>query len=123
MSQNVTVKSFTKECLEQLRDLCDKSTRVNAWYPHSQYDGYHSGKASIRGPFGRWLLVEGGESGAPGGKLGSGVADLYDDAKFAAAAMNSMPALLDLIDEKDRKIAELKKEIVQMIESGPGIRK
>jgi hypothetical protein len=90
---------ITRDERKMLRELAAKSTRVQGWYAHSQYDGYHPGKASVRGPFGRWLLVEGGENKP--GELGQGVADLYDDAKFAAAAMNNLPALLDALDRID----------------------
>ena len=81
---------------KHLREIAANSTRVVAWYPHSQYDGYHPGKASIRGPFGRWMLIEGGENEP--GKLGSGVADLTNDAIFGAEAMNNLVPLCDEID-------------------------
>ncbi len=85
------------EKLLELRELAAKSTRVVGWYAHSQHDGYHPGKAAVRGPFGRWMLIEGGENRP--GEMGEGVADLYDDAKFAAAAMNSLVPLLNEIDQ------------------------
>lgn len=93
---------------DELRELAAKSTRVVGWYPHSQYDGYHPGKASVRGPYGRWLLVEGGENKP--GELGHGVADLYDDAKFAAAAMNNLVHLLDEIDRLKKEVQQLKQD-------------
>lgn len=83
---------------KKLRELANASTRVVGWYPHSQYDGYHPGRASVRGPFGRWFLVEGANGEVEGSPIYP-VADLYDDAKFAAAAMNNLVALLDRIDE------------------------
>lgn len=74
------------------------STRVVKWYPHSQSDGYHLGKASVRGPFGRWFLVEGGSNGMGDPiKSPTPVSDLFDDAKFAAAAMNALQKLLAII--------------------------
>ncbi len=93
---------MTKDELNMLRILAEKSTRVQGWYPYSTGDGYHPTEASVRGPFGRWFRVSGGESGA-GGKLGEGVADLNDDAKFAAAAMNNLVALLDENDMLTRE--------------------
>ena len=49
--------------IDKLKELYEKSTRVVSWYAHSQYDGYHPGKASVRGPYGRWMLIEGGSNG------------------------------------------------------------
>lgn len=60
MLLNSGESEMNKEKRNELREIANKSTRVVGWYPHSQYDGYHLGKASVRGPFGRWLLVEGG---------------------------------------------------------------
>ena len=85
---------------KELRELAAASTRVVNWYPHSQSDGgYHPGKASVRGPFGRWFLVSGGDNGMGDPiKYPVPVADLYDDAKFAAAAMNNLVPLLDEVE-------------------------
>lgn len=105
MSELVQAKNITKECLDYLKELCGKSTQVVGWYAHSQHDGYHPGKASVRGPFGRWFMVDGATKGQQGYEY---VADLYDDAKFAAVAMNYLPALLELLDEKDKEIKKLK---------------
>lgn len=93
---------MTKDERKMLRELANKSTRVVGWYPHSQYDGYHLGNASVRGPFGQWFLVQGAEEGT---KYSEHVADLYDDAKFAAAAMNNLVALLDEIDRLEAKVS------------------
>lgn len=111
--------TLSKDQIQALRELKEKSTQVVRWYPHSQYDGYHPGKASVRGPFGRWMLIEGGEHGlgeygTGKAKLGEGVADLYDDAKFAAAAMNSLPTLLNMIETKDKTIQDLRGCIGQL---------
>lgn len=92
-----------------LRALAEASTNVVAWYPHSQYDGYHPGQAAVRGPFGRWFLVSGGDNGMNDPvKYPTPVADLYDDAKFAAAAMNNLIPLLDEIEALEAEIALLK---------------
>lgn len=91
---------LTPELEKEIRDALEKSTKVVGWYPHSQFDGYHLGKASVRGPFGRWFLVEGGDNGMGDPvKHPTPVADLFDDAKYAAIAMNSVPVLLNEIDE------------------------
>lgn len=104
---------YLKMDRKALRALAEASTRVVGWYPHSQYDGYHPGKASVRGPFGRWLLVEGGDNGMRDPvKYPTPVADLYDDAKFAAAAMNNLVPLLDAIDEMEKELADLKKRFL-----------
>jgi hypothetical protein len=89
---------MTKDERKMLRDLASKSSCVVSWYPYSLGDGYHPGQASVRGPSGRWFLVTGGESGSMTGGLGEGVAELNDDARFAAAAMNNLVPLLDEID-------------------------
>lgn len=93
----------TKDLRAFLSELERKSSRVNGWYAHNQYDSYHPGRASVRGPFGRWLLVEGGENKP--GELGVGIADLYDDAKFAAAIMSNARALLDDLDTLETRCA------------------
>ena len=102
-----------RELAEQSIELEKKSSQVVQWYPHSQYDGYHPGKASVRGPFGRWLLIEGGEND---GKLGYGIADLYDDAKYCAHSMNYAALIskeylkhASLMQEKDKEIERLNK--------------
>lgn len=95
---------MNRERLDELERLLSNSTKVVSWYPHSQHDGYHPGSASVRGPFGRWFLVSGGDNGMNGNPP-TPVADLYDDAKFAAAAMNSLSELIALarwaLDSKD----------------------
>lgn len=98
--------------LERLETLKRESTQVVSWYAHSQGDGYHLGKASVRGPFGRWFLVQGGDNGMGDPvKYPVPVADLYADAKYAAAAMNALPGLIqDLrsaMAENVRKDAEV----------------
>lgn len=82
--------------LEELRAIAAKASKVVGWYPYPKGDGYHPGKASVRGPYGRWFLVEGGVDA--NGELYEGMADLNDDAKFAAAALNNFAPLLDEID-------------------------
>jgi hypothetical protein len=94
---------------EYLRNLAKNSTEVVAWYPHSKGDGYHPGRSCVRGPFGRWMLIEGGDNGMGDPvRYPTPVADLDDDAKFAAAAMNNMVPLLDEIDRLEAEIGWLK---------------
>lgn len=83
---------MTNEQLKELRDLASKSTRVVAWYPHGRGNQCGLNEATVRGPCFRWFRVVGGEDYA------TRVADVEDDAKFAAAAMNNLVPLLDEID-------------------------
>jgi hypothetical protein len=85
--------NMTKKQKQELREIAENSTKVNSWTPHSEYNGYHPGKASVRGPFFRWFIVQGGEG------YEKNVANLFDDAKFAAAAMNNLVPLLDRVDK------------------------
>lgn len=98
---------LTEKYEKEIKEALAKSTKVVGWYPYSQFDGYHLGKASVRGPFGRWLLVEGGDNGM-GDPINhpTPVADLFDDAIYAAIAMNSVPILLNEI-EKLRNLVDL----------------
>lgn len=98
----------TKDERKALRAIAEKSTPVVAWYPHGPGDGYHPGQGSVRGPFGRWFLVSGGDNGMQDPvKYPVPVAPLEDDAKFAAAAMNNLVPLLDELDLRDKMIEEL----------------
>lgn len=81
---------LTNDELNMLRELKAKSTQVNGWYHYSVGDGYHPGFASVRGPYHRWFLVQAGDDQGHGG-----LASQDDDAKFAAAAMNNLPQLVD----------------------------
>lgn len=84
---------ITKEQREELRRLAEKSTRVNRWYHHHQWSN------EVRGPFGRWFTVLGGDNGMGDPvKYPTPVANVYEDAAFCAAAMNNIVALLDEID-------------------------
>ena len=97
---------------EYLRNLAKNSTEVVAWYPHSKGDGYHPGRSCVRGPFGRWMLIEGGDNGMGDPvKYPTPVADLDDDAKFAAAAMNNMVPLLDEVERLETELNWLKSSV------------
>jgi hypothetical protein len=119
---------LTPEREKEIREAEAKSTRVVAWYPHSQYEGDHIGKASVRGPFGRWFLVKGGDNGM-GDPVNhpTPVADLFDDAKYAAIAMNSIPLLLSELDavraDRDESIRILKMEYANLRAEYGSIRK
>lgn len=105
-------RAITRQALDKLRTIACASTKAVAWYAHSQYDGSHPEQASVRGPFGRWFLVLGGDNGMGDPvKHPTPVAGLFDDAKFAAAAMNSLSSLLDHIDAQAAEIAELREEL------------
>jgi hypothetical protein len=81
----------TRKLLAELRELSKNATQVVGWYPHP---------AEVRGPFCRWLTVS---EVAP--EYEKNVASRADDAKYAAAAMNSIPALLDYIERLEGLLA------------------
>lgn len=90
MSQIVT--KITPEDLQMLKELEKKSTQVVGWY--ADYGG------QIRGPFNRWFNVT---EVAPEYKQHCGSAS--DDAKFAAAAMNYLPKLIERIEQLEEQLA------------------
>ena len=90
-------KTITDEDIKALREAEFMSTDVVAWYPHSH---------EVRGPFGRWLTVSEVDSSNK-----SHVADTFEDAKFAAAAMNALPHLLDLVESLKHKVQELEAKL------------
>lgn len=90
------MKSITEKLDEMLR-VARAATQVVNWYPHGPYDGYHPGAASVRGPFWRWLIVNEGrgwDQSKP-----KPVANVEDDAKFAAMAMNNLVPLVESLRE------------------------
>lgn len=89
---------ITKELRDQLRELESKSTRVVAWYAHSE---------EVRGPFHRWFTCS-----EVNPEYKNQVAWQSDDCQFAAAAMNNLLPLLDALDERDRYIEFLMKRDV-----------
>lgn len=76
---------LTPERLMELREIANASTKVTGWYAHSR---------EVRGPFCRWFAVS---EVAP--EYRKHVADPVDDVRFAAAAMNSLVPLLDLVEK------------------------
>jgi hypothetical protein len=85
---------------EQLRELITKSTPVVGWWEHT---------STIRGPWHRWFTCELGTD-----EKGEHLAPVEDDVRFAAAAMNNLVHLLDELDEQDKKIYDLKMELLLM---------
>ena len=114
MSQMITLETVKdEEYIKTLKSLCQKSTQVVGWYSHNY-------SPIVKGPFGRWATFAGGDNGMKDPvKYPVPVAEPHEDAAFCAAAMSSLPALLELLEEKDQKIAELKADIVKVLESGP----
>lgn len=105
------IKRYPELSLKELRELAVKFTHVVGWYPHGPGDGYHPGQASVRGPFGRWFLLSGGDNGMGDSvKHPTPVADLIDDAKFASAAMNNLVPLLDEIERLENENSHLRNE-------------
>lgn len=72
--------------IERSRELKASSTKVVAWYAHSY-------PATVRGPYVRWL-----ECTEVLPEYKKHVADSYDDVKYAAHAMNNLPALIEIIE-------------------------
>ena len=88
---------MSRDELEELKKVANKSTRVVGWYAHP-YEG------EVRGPFGRWFTCTGGENA---GVQPESVADISDDCKFAAAAMNNLVPLLEHIEKLEKEIIDL----------------
>lgn len=77
---------------KKLKEIANKSTKVVAWYPHRGGDSVCEG-ATVRGPFFRWFQVLPGNDAYQ-----DQCADSYDEAKFAAEAMNNLVPLCDEVD-------------------------
>lgn len=97
MSQLVT--KITATDLQMLKELASCATQVVGWYPHGPGDQAGTNEATVRGPFRRWLFVTGGEG------YEQYVASHHDDAKYAAAAMNYLPKLVERIEELEALLA------------------
>ena len=86
--------------IEELKVLITKSTSVVNWYPHA-YDSTEGIGATVRGPFGRWLQVtEVSNKDYPAAKP-------EDDAKYAAAAMNYLPHLVEEVERLREELAQI----------------
>lgn len=91
--------------LDELKELIKKSTKVVNWYAHG-YDGQEGFSASVRGPFNRWFKVS-----TVSEDYKKDVAYAGDDAEYCAAAMNSLPFLVDRIEKTDSIFEALKRDI------------
>lgn len=76
--------------LEKLKSLVKKSTKVDRWL--------HSGQF-VKGPFFRWFEVN-----RIYGHDADKVADAEDDALYCAAAMNSVPELIERCEKLSEAI-------------------
>lgn len=94
---------MTPDTIKLLKEIISKSTKVNSWYAHRSCEDCGPNEATVRGPFGRWLIVVGGQD--------PHTASVEDDAKYCAAAMNWLPALItendSLLSENERLRAQL----------------
>lgn len=77
--------------IDKLKELYAKSTHAVSWYAHN---------TEVRGPFHRWFIVEKGDEQGNKGAL----ADQWDDAAYCAAAMNSVPHLINRIAALEAKL-------------------
>lgn len=75
--------------LEELKEFICNSTLVVNWYPHC-HDDQEGFKASVRGPHNRWLKVTKGNEDS--------IASASNDANYCAAAMNSLPFLIEQVE-------------------------
>lgn len=86
-----------RKICEQVLELKKSATQVSGWYPHSQYENYRPGCATVRGPGFRWFVVERGTE-----DYQKHLADQYDDAKFCAFAMNHVVELAEALLAKSK---------------------
>ena len=85
----------TESLLKELEELEKNSSRVVAWYSHGDEDG------TIRGPWHRWFKCQEGDNGRP-----DSIGTVKEDCDYAAAAMNSLPALLQIIKTQREALKE-----------------
>lgn len=71
--------------------------------------GWWEHRGTIRGPWNRWFSCDVGSD-----TEGKHLAPVEDDIAFAAAAMNNLVHLLDDLDEAEKKIIDLKMELILM---------
>lgn len=79
-----------KYTIAQLKDLASRATGVVNWYPYREVSG-----GTVRGPFNRWFILQPGDSQGNPGVIAE---DPYSDVEYAAAAMNSLPHLIERIE-------------------------
>jgi hypothetical protein len=93
-------KKAVKERLEKanITELKAASTQVVSWHAHSE---------EVRGPFGRWFTIDPRWDDVKKGN----VAAPDDECRYAAAAMNYAPALVDDLVAALAEIERLEQEI------------
>ena len=84
---------LTSKELEEISRIERAATKANTWFAHRGGDCYGN-RATVRGPFFRWFEVREVDP-----QYQKHVAEAYDDAQYAACAMNSVPALLETVRE------------------------
>lgn len=90
---------LTAELEKEIEEKLENSTKVVKWYPYAY-------PHTVRGPYGRWFLASGGEIYGD-----EHVADIQDDVKYCAIAMNSVPILLNEIKALRKEISDLKYDL------------
>jgi len=73
--------------LKKLKEIVGKSSKVVSWYAHP-WEG------QVRGPWHRWFICQKGDDDSP-----ESIATVEDDVIFATASMNSLSALLLIIEK------------------------
>lgn len=81
------IGDYTLADIRRLKKLCSKSTKVVGWYPHG-----HEG--TVRGPFNRWFTCSEGSKHHQ-----QNIASVNDEVEFAAAAMNNLKPLLNIMEQ------------------------
>jgi len=94
---------YNKNSIQELIEICQKSTDVVGWYEHPYEDG------NIRGPWHRWINVS-----KENEHTKDHIAKHSDEVKFIATAMNHFPHILNELLEKDKQIEILKTALVCM---------
>lgn len=79
--------------IPELKELEKNATQVVGWYPHPGEGG------AVRGPFCRWFEVT---DVAP--EYEKHVASKMDDVRYAAAAMNNLPHLIEMLEKADKAL-------------------
>jgi len=85
--------------IDEIKEAIVKSTKVVNWYPY-HYEQKEGFGATVRGPNSRWLYVSEGYQT----RESSSLASPNDDADYAAMAMNSLPFLVEKIEELESQL-------------------
>ena len=86
--------------MNALKELHDKSTKVNAWYAHGWEDG------TVRGPFHRWFKCSEVEP-----RYAKHVAGVAEDTEYCAGAMNLAPYLINAVETLLKRVSELELDL------------